>query len=98
MDANYPAYLQSIYPDTTWTVQKLTGGIVNSTLRASRIAGPDVAPKSVVLKHARPYIQSAGPGFSFSTKRQVGRLTSARYTCPDLTETGRGSNSSLFVG
>ena len=77
MEVNYPAYLQSIYPDTAWTVQKLTGGIVNSTLRATKTAGPDYAPKSVVLKHARPYIQSAGPGFAFSTKRQVRNFASA---------------------
>lgn len=71
MDANYETYLQSMYPGSTWTTRKLTGGIVNSTLRATKTSGPDTVPSSLVIKHARPYIESAGPDVFFSTKRQA---------------------------
>lgn len=68
----YEPYLQSVYPDTTWTFEKLTGGIVNSTLRATRTSSTTTsAPKSLIIKHARPYVAAIGPDFAFSTERQV---------------------------
>lgn len=70
-DANYQAYLQSIYPGTTWQIERLTGGLVNSTLRATKISGDVDGHESLILKHARPYVQVAGPDWQFSIERQV---------------------------
>lgn len=69
-EINYSAYLASVYPNTTWETKRLTGGVVNSTHRATRLTG-DAGPASLVLKHAHPYVESAGPEMAFSTKRQV---------------------------
>lgn len=71
-EVNYEPYLQSVYPSTTWTFEKLTGGIVNATLRATRTSSSTTsAPTSLIIKHARPYVAAIGPEFSFSTERQV---------------------------
>lgn len=72
--ADYQAYLQTVFPGTTWTTARLTGGIVNSTLRATQTSkDKSSAPQSLIVKHAHPYIESAGPEFTFSTERQVRR-------------------------
>lgn len=72
--ANYQAYLASVYPGTKWTLSMLSGGMVNTTMRATRASHteePVDAPPSLILKHARPYVQSEGPEFTFSIRRQV---------------------------
>ncbi|OAA55107.1 hypothetical protein ISF_08028 [Cordyceps fumosorosea ARSEF 2679] len=69
-DLNYTEYLQSVYPGTTWETTRLTGGVVNSTHRATRLSG-SAGPASLVLKHARSYVESVGPGLHFSTQRQA---------------------------
>lgn len=71
--ANYQAYLESIYPGTTWRFDRLSGGLVNSTLRAVKISG-DAPHSSLIIKHARPYVEVAGPDWAFSTDRQVCKL------------------------
>ena len=84
---DYQAYLASVYRNTTWTLSALSGGMVNTTMRATRTsqnAGPDDAPLSLILKHARPYVQSAGPEFAFSIQRQVNQITFSRVR-PNLT-------------
>lgn len=68
--ADYPAYLASLYPNTTWEINRLTGGLVNSTVRATKTSGT-AEYDSLILKHARPYIEIAGPDWQFSTERQV---------------------------
>ncbi len=73
-DPDYSQYLESVYPGTTWETKRLTGGVVNSTHRATRVSG-DAGPASLVLKHAHPYVESAGPELQFSTRRQVGYLS-----------------------
>lgn len=75
---NYQAYLQTVYPGTSWTVTRLTGGIVNATLRATKTSG-DAGPESLVIKHAKPYVEIAGPEASFSTKRQVRAVCIPRH-------------------
>ncbi|KAJ6782697.1 hypothetical protein PWT90_02459 [Aphanocladium album] len=69
-ELNYSRYLESVYPGTTWETKRLTGGVVNSTHRATKLSG-DTGPASLVLKHAHPYVESAGPGLQFSTQRQA---------------------------
>ena len=68
--ANYQAYLESLFPNTTWEVERLTGGLVNSTSRATKTSGT-AKYESLIIKHARPYIEVAGPEWAFSTERQV---------------------------
>ncbi|ATY67481.1 hypothetical protein A9K55_000016 [Cordyceps militaris] len=45
-------------------------GVVNSTHRAAKLSG-SAGPASLVLKHARPYVESVGPELPFSTERQA---------------------------
>jgi 5-methylthioribose kinase len=68
--ANYSKYLASLFPDTTWALERLSGGLVNTTLRATRTSGA-CEHVSLILKHARPYVEVAGPEWGFSIKRQV---------------------------
>ncbi|KAH7147074.1 kinase-like domain-containing protein [Dactylonectria estremocensis] len=67
--ANYSKYLASVFPGTAWTVERLSGGLVNTTLRATRTSG-ECEHVSLIVKHARPYIEVAGPEWGFSLKRQ----------------------------
>ncbi|ORX97306.1 hypothetical protein K493DRAFT_329473 [Basidiobolus meristosporus CBS 931.73] len=68
-DADYQSYLNSIFPNTTWSISRLAGGIVNFTFRATLTSGS--APyTSLILKHARPYIAFGGPEWEFTTERQ----------------------------
>lgn len=67
--ADYQTYLSTLYPHTTWSTTILTGGLVNATHRAVLLSGD--APSSLIIKHARPYVESAGPDLPFSTERQV---------------------------
>ena len=70
---DYQAYLAGLYPGTTWSLARLAGGLVNRTLRATLVAGS--APhRSLIVKHARPYVETAGPEWAFSTDRQVSTL------------------------
>ncbi|KAM6513594.1 hypothetical protein FALCPG4_015981 [Fusarium falciforme] len=72
MEADYNKYLSSLYPNTTWSTTRLSGGLVNTTVRATQMSSSSTdAPKSVIVKHARPYIEAAGPEWAFTTKRQV---------------------------
>ncbi|KAM5347208.1 hypothetical protein ACJ41O_010213 [Fusarium nematophilum] len=71
MEADYNKYLSSIYPNTSWSVVRLSGGLVNTTVRATQTSPSNAgAPQSVILKHAKPYVEVAGPEWAFSTKRQ----------------------------
>lgn len=72
MEADYSKYLSTLYAGTSWSVTRLSGGLVNTTLRATQTSPSQPnAPKSVILKHAKPYVEAAGPDWAFSTKRQV---------------------------
>ncbi|OAQ78303.1 protein kinase-like protein [Purpureocillium lilacinum] len=67
---DYQAYLSGLYPGTTWSLARLAGGLVNRTLRATLVSG--AAPhRSLIVKHARPYVETAGPAWAFSTDRQA---------------------------
>ena len=75
MEADYGKYLSSLYAGTSWSVARLSGGLVNTTLRATQTSPVQSnAPTSVILKHAKPYVEVAGPEWTFSTKRQVSLL------------------------
>ncbi|KAH8590043.1 kinase-like domain-containing protein [Bisporella sp. PMI_857] len=109
--ANYLSYLELLFPNTAWELEPLTGGLVNSTLRATRASG-DAKYDSLIIKHARPYIEVAGPEWPFSTERQSVEATilelfselGALYACrnsaplwhtPQLIRHDRGKESTL---
>lgn len=69
-EANYTSYLESVYPGTSWVLDKLPEGSINSTLRAVK-AGGEAGPTSVILKHASPTFDDEGYEREFSIKRQV---------------------------
>lgn len=73
MDANYEHHLGSVFPDTTWQVEKTIQGSTNATLRATKLTGA-TGPSSVILKHAAPFFEDDDDGHvqPFSIKRQVG--------------------------
>ncbi|RMJ10136.1 hypothetical protein CDV36_010233 [Fusarium kuroshium] len=71
MEADYGRYLSSLYAGTSWSVTRLSGGLVNTTLRATQTSPVQSnVPESVILKHAKPYVEVVGPEWVFSTKRQ----------------------------
>ena len=76
MSFDFTSYLSIIDPKQSYNVHLLTGGVVNTTARASRGACQDAAqsrfPDSFILKHALPYVAGIGPEAPFSTFRQVG--------------------------
>jgi hypothetical protein len=65
------AYLAKQYPDTSWTVVQLSGGVVNFTARATRVGGEGAArPVSLILKHSPPHL-SRDEAFAFPQERQL---------------------------
>jgi hypothetical protein len=76
------AFLARHDPGARYSFEKCTGGMVNVTLRAIREADtncddPGRLPfglqgelKSVIIKHAPPYVAGVGPKLPFSTDRQ----------------------------
>lgn len=70
MDPNYAAYLESIFPGTEWEAVAGVQGSTNATLRATKRSG-DAGPRSLILKHAKPYFEDEGTKQEFTIKRQV---------------------------
>ena len=69
---DFVTFLKSRYPGTTYSTERLTGGLVNETVRATRISQGDVAnPASIVLKYAPPFVAGRGPHVPFGQERQV---------------------------
>lgn len=75
MAFDFAAYLSSIDSISSYEIEPLTGGLVNSTVRASKTSVVDVGVfpgrSSLVLKHAPPYIAAVGPEAPFSQDRQL---------------------------
>lgn len=75
---DFQIYLDQKDPGVPYAVQKLMGGVVNVTARATKINSdhqgifPD--QESVILKYAPPYIAGVGPDAKFDQYRQV-RIT-----------------------
>ncbi|SPO04880.1 uncharacterized protein DNG_07565 [Cephalotrichum gorgonifer] len=72
MSFDFTAYLKTLYPDAEYTVTPLDGGLVNTTVRAKRTTDAKAGePRSLILKHAPPYVAVAGPDLPFSQERQT---------------------------
>lgn len=70
MSKTYHGYLKSIFPGTSWAIQDINGGFVNTTLRVVKTDGVASA-SSFILKHARPSFGEPGFIQKFSLRRQV---------------------------
>lgn len=62
--------MQSFGPEGTYTVIRLSGGLINETVRAF------CHHESFILKYAPPYIAAVGPSAPFGQERQVCSLIS----------------------
>jgi hypothetical protein len=86
---DFKNYLSNIDPANKYTVNLLSGGRVNLTVRAVKTApykagaGRFPGHESIVLKYAPPYIAKDGEGAPFSQFRQVSAFccTSMFYPC-----------------
>lgn len=74
---DFSSYLSKIDPSQSYTIQKLTGGVVNLTVRAikkpSRTSDEGRFPghRTLILKYAPPFVAEVGEKAPFSTFRQV---------------------------
>jgi hypothetical protein len=82
MEYDFASYLSKFDPSERYSIERLTGGLVNITVRATK---EDVNPealhrerftgrKSVILKYAPPYVAAVGESAPFSQQRQVSSL------------------------
>jgi hypothetical protein len=77
MAFDFSAYLTRIDPSQSYNVNKLQGGVVNFTVRASKEGPQDTSEgrfpeaESLILKQAPPYVAGVGESAPFSQFRQV---------------------------
>lgn len=76
MAIDFETHLSSLYPGHHYRVERLTGGLVNFTVRAHRtdltkVKDGQEAPSSLILKHAPSHIASIGDEAPLSQDRQV---------------------------
>ena len=77
MSFDFVAYLCTLDPSQPYSIQPLSGGLINLTVRAEKdrndASRSSIFPgrHSVVLKYAPPFIAALGEGVPFSTSRQV---------------------------
>jgi hypothetical protein len=86
MSFDFVSYLARLDPAPSYTIQRLTGGVVNITARATKATDCDSSLgrfpgySSFILKHAPPYVAGIGPEAPFSTFRQVGSVRLSNCT------------------
>jgi hypothetical protein len=71
---NFESFLSKIDPFQKYEFQSLTGGLVNLTVRATKVSHPGgIFPKhnTLVLKYAPPFVATLGESAPFSRDRQV---------------------------
>ncbi|KAF3484094.1 uncharacterized protein GIQ15_03418 [Arthroderma uncinatum] len=82
MSLDFDSYFRKLDPQNTWIVKRLTGGLVNVTVRAVRDdankqntaadkPGPFGKHQSLILKYAPPFVASVGEGAPFDQIRQI---------------------------
>lgn len=91
MNFNFSSYLSGLDPSSTYHVDRLTGGVVNVTVRATKSSLPLSSEtrsspsnvdlnggqgrfpghKTLILKHAPPFIAGVGESAPISQTRQV---------------------------
>lgn len=70
MAEDYHPYLERVYPGSSWSIDPITGGDVNKTIRVRKVSG-DAEVDGLILKHAKSYFVEEGRRWPFSLKRQV---------------------------
>ena len=72
---DFEYFLSWIDPSQKYEFQSLTGGVVNLTVRATKVltTGNSFFPKhdTLILKYAPPFVAALGPSAPFSQDRQV---------------------------
>lgn len=72
---DFEPFLSKIDPSQKYELQTLTGGLVNVTVRASKVlpSGGGFFPKhgTLILKYAPPFVAALGESAPFSQDRQV---------------------------
>lgn len=83
MSFDFDSYFMQLDPLNSWTVKRLTGGLVNLTVRATKnkYAGRENETasqpgqlegcQSLILKYAPPFVASVGEAAPFDQIRQV---------------------------
>lgn len=77
MSFDFKTYLSEIDPTQTYTINSLTGGLVNLTVRAVKQPSIQISEglfpskQSIIIKHAPPFIAALGEEYQFSQFRQV---------------------------
>lgn len=87
VSTHFDRTLNAFGPSGTYTLTKLSGGLINETIRASCKHG------SFILKYAPPYIAALGPSAPFGQERQVVEAAALSLFTPWLD--GRLSHLSL---
>lgn len=72
---DFNAFLAKLDPFSAYEINKLTGGLINLTVRAVKTNSIDhgafPGKASLILKFAPPFVAAVGPDAPFSQKRQV---------------------------
>ncbi|ESK93973.1 protein kinase subdomain-containing protein pkl [Moniliophthora roreri MCA 2997] len=74
---NFIAFLHDIDPTISYSIIPLSGGLINSTVRAVKKPGSPQGSgsfpneQSIILKHVPPFVASIGEKAPFSVYRQV---------------------------
>ena len=71
---DFEAFLSKIDPSQKYEFQSLTGGLVNLTVRATKVSpsgGIFPKHKTLILKYAPPFVVALGESAPFSQDRQV---------------------------
>lgn len=75
---DFTFFLSSVDPSQQYTIQSLTGGIINVTVRATKLPASNGANRgrfpdqdTLILKYAPPLIAGVGEAAPFSIYRQV---------------------------
>ncbi|KAK9247939.1 kinase-like domain-containing protein [Lipomyces tetrasporus] len=90
---DFDAYLAQIDPFHIWSVQRISGGLVNFTVRAYKVSSSaqDTIQKglfddyeTLILKFAPPYIAALGESAPFSQVRQIVEANALSLFTPPL--------------
>jgi hypothetical protein len=89
MAFDFRNFLLTIDSSSCYDVQRLTGGVVNLTVRATRTRGDNEESRfanhsSIILKQAPPYVAGVGEHALISQVRQVRPFSPQRsFPCED---------------
>ena len=73
-ELRFTNFLRSFDRACSYQLIRLSGGLINETVRAIADAKSDAARyRSLVLKYAPPFVAAVGPSAPFGQERQVGK-------------------------